>query len=122
MLQKGRWKGGGKKGRWKGGGGRKNVVVQGKEGWWKKKVVEGKVKGRARQGKGQGGGGKGRCTLSCALLCAGACLCYRSALDCGFVFDDVSAIRENRDLRPSEPLVQSALLQRFLGHAHEQGW
>ncbi|GFT58697.1 protein O-mannosyl-transferase TMTC3 [Nephila pilipes] len=46
--------------------------------------------------------GKG-CILSYALLCAGACLCYRGALECGFVFDDVSAIRENRDLRPSSP-------------------
>ncbi|GBM33589.1 hypothetical protein AVEN_181834-1 [Araneus ventricosus] len=43
------------------------------------------------------------CTLGYALLCAGACLCYRGALECGFVFDDVSAIRENRDLRPSSP-------------------
>ncbi|XP_015925179.1 protein O-mannosyl-transferase Tmtc3 [Parasteatoda tepidariorum] len=41
--------------------------------------------------------------LGYALLYAGACLCYLGALECGFVFDDISAIRENRDLRPTSP-------------------
>lgn len=35
---------------------------------------------------------------------AAAFLCYYNALYCGFVFDDMSAIRDNKDLRPSSPL------------------
>lgn len=31
-------------------------------------------------------------------------LCYYNSLYCGFVFDDISAIKENRDLRPYSPL------------------
>lgn len=31
-------------------------------------------------------------------------LCYYNSLNCGFVFDDISAIKENRDLRPHSPL------------------
>ncbi len=31
-------------------------------------------------------------------------LCYYNTLSCGFVFDDISAIKENRDLRPHTPL------------------
>ncbi|CAB0009508.1 unnamed protein product [Nesidiocoris tenuis] len=31
-------------------------------------------------------------------------LCYSNSLNCGFVFDDISAIKENRDLRPHVPL------------------
>ncbi|CAN0262414.1 protein O-mannosyl-transferase TMTC3 [Lampetra fluviatilis] len=31
--------------------------------------------------------------------------CYYNSLHCGFVFDDISAIRDNKDLRPSTPLV-----------------
>lgn len=27
-------------------------------------------------------------------------VCYFNALDCGLVFDDISAIRDNRDVRP----------------------
>lgn len=30
--------------------------------------------------------------------------CYWNSLSCGFVFDDVSAILDNKDLRPSTPL------------------
>lgn len=36
-----------------------------------------------------------------ALTCV---LCYYNSLHCGFVFDDISAIKENRDLRPHSPL------------------
>ncbi|XP_062603708.1 protein O-mannosyl-transferase TMTC3-like isoform X2 [Saccostrea cucullata] len=32
-------------------------------------------------------------------------LCYYKALGCGFVFDDMSAIVENKDLRPRTPVV-----------------
>lgn len=31
-------------------------------------------------------------------------LAYYNSLNCGFVFDDVSAIRDNRDLRPHTPI------------------
>lgn len=31
-------------------------------------------------------------------------ICYYNALECGFVFDDISAIRDNRDLRPQSKL------------------
>lgn len=30
-------------------------------------------------------------------------LCYYNSFNCGFVFDDISAIKENRDLRPHTP-------------------
>ncbi|XP_037087459.1 protein O-mannosyl-transferase Tmtc3-like [Pollicipes pollicipes] len=32
-------------------------------------------------------------------------LCYHNALQCDFVFDDVSAVKDNRDLRPHTPLA-----------------
>ncbi|XP_045479364.1 protein O-mannosyl-transferase Tmtc3-like [Harmonia axyridis] len=32
-------------------------------------------------------------------------LCYYNSSYCGFVFDDISAIKDNRDLRPHSPLV-----------------
>nr|XP_050041249.1 protein O-mannosyl-transferase Tmtc3-like isoform X1 [Dermacentor andersoni] len=37
-------------------------------------------------------------------VCALSWLCYVNALSCGFVFDDASAVRDNRDLRPSTPI------------------
>ncbi|XP_035209964.1 protein O-mannosyl-transferase Tmtc3-like isoform X2 [Stegodyphus dumicola] len=58
--------------------------------------------------------GKPARALSYALLCAGACFCYRGALECGFVFDDISAIRENRDLRPTSPW-SNLLMNDFWG-------
>ncbi|XP_033101589.1 protein O-mannosyl-transferase TMTC3-like [Anneissia japonica] len=39
-----------------------------------------------------------------AILVALVTICYHNALQCGFVFDDISAIKENKDLRPSSPL------------------
>lgn len=39
-----------------------------------------------------------------ALVIATICLlCYSNSMQCGFVFDDISAIRDNRDLRPYTP-------------------
>ena len=38
-------------------------------------------------------------------LVAAVALCYHNALQCDFVFDDISAIRDNRDLRPHTPLT-----------------
>ena len=44
--------------------------------------------------------------VGCWLLLVSLCwLCYWNSLLCGFVFDDVSAVRDNRDLRPSAPLL-----------------
>ena len=39
---------------------------------------------------------------------------YWNCLSCGFVFDDISAIKENRDLRPSAPL-KNVFLHDFWG-------
>lgn len=41
-------------------------------------------------------------------------LCYYNALDCGFVFDDISAIKDNRDLRQHTPL-KNVFLDDFWG-------
>ncbi|KAG8177684.1 hypothetical protein JTE90_021982 [Oedothorax gibbosus] len=44
-------------------------------------------------------------TIFCYLFVVGAaCLCYKNALNCDFVFDDMSAIRDNQDLRPTTPI------------------
>ncbi|XP_066505392.1 protein O-mannosyl-transferase TMTC3 [Hoplias malabaricus] len=40
--------------------------------------------------------------------------CYWNSLLCGFVFDDVSAILDNKDLRPSTP-IQNLFLNDFWG-------
>ena len=39
-----------------------------------------------------------------ALILLAAFLCYHNSLDCGFVFDDMSAVRDNKDLRPEYPV------------------
>jgi len=39
--------------------------------------------------------------LSLSVACV---LCYLNSLGCGFVFDDVSAIKDNKDLLPSTPI------------------
>ncbi|CAN8023406.1 unnamed protein product, partial [Ixodes persulcatus] len=49
------------------------------------------------------GGVRRRWYLCVAALCW---LCYSNAMSCGFVFDDASAVRDNRDLRPGTPLGQ----------------
>ncbi|KAL1110182.1 hypothetical protein AAG570_008259 [Ranatra chinensis] len=41
-------------------------------------------------------------------------LCYYNSCNCGFVFDDISAIKENRDLRPHTPL-RNVFLNDFWG-------
>lgn len=41
-------------------------------------------------------------------------LCYYNTLNCNFVFDDISAIKENRDLRPHTPL-KNIILNDFWG-------
>ena len=42
--------------------------------------------------------------LTQAVVFAAAVVVYRNALGCGFVFDDVSAVKDNKDLRPHTPL------------------
>ncbi|CAG0879706.1 unnamed protein product [Darwinula stevensoni] len=42
--------------------------------------------------------------LSHLLVGTTALLVYYNSLFCGFVFDDVSAIKDNKDLRPHTPL------------------
>lgn len=46
-----------------------------------------------------------------ALTCV---LCYYNSVHCGFVFDDISAIKENRDLKPHSPL-KNIFLNDFWG-------
>lgn len=41
-------------------------------------------------------------------------ICYYNSCQCGFVFDDISAIKENRDLRPHTPL-KNVFLNDFWG-------
>ena len=43
-------------------------------------------------------------------LLAVTLLSYLNCLGCGFVFDDVSAIKENKDLRPTSPLANGSAL------------
>lgn len=45
------------------------------------------------------------------LLCI---VVYHNCLYCGFVFDDISAIKENRDLRPQTP-ISNIFLNDFWG-------
>ncbi|XP_075165345.1 transmembrane O-mannosyltransferase targeting cadherins 3 [Haematobia irritans] len=59
--------------------------------------------------------------LSIVCLCL---LCYYNSTQCGLVFDDISAIRDNKDLRPTTPLRQ-IFLNDFWGtpmrkeHSHK---
>lgn len=39
-----------------------------------------------------------------AVVAISAFAVYLNSLNCGFVFDDISAIKDNRDLRPHTPL------------------
>ena len=48
------------------------------------------------------------------ILCVTVGVCYIKALDCGFVFDDVSAIIDNKDLRPRTP-ISNLFLNDFWG-------
>lgn len=42
----------------------------------------------------------------CCLIVFVAVAVYWNALDCDFAFDDISAVKENRDLRPTTPWSQ----------------
>ncbi|CAG4951352.1 unnamed protein product [Parnassius apollo] len=49
-----------------------------------------------------------------AILVLACILVYHNSLYCGFVFDDISAIKENRDLRPQTP-ISNIFLNDFWG-------
>ncbi|XP_047545699.1 protein O-mannosyl-transferase Tmtc3 isoform X3 [Vanessa atalanta] len=49
-----------------------------------------------------------------AILVLACILVYHNCLYCGFVFDDISAIKENRDLRPQTP-ISNIFLNDFWG-------
>ncbi|KAL9702668.1 hypothetical protein quinque_006186 [Culex quinquefasciatus] len=49
-----------------------------------------------------------------ALIALTCVLCYHNSLNCGFVFDDISAIKENRDLRPHSS-IKNVFLNDFWG-------
>ena len=51
---------------------------------------------------------------SAALLATVCVVSYANAPGCGFVFDDVSAVRDNRDLRPTTPIA-NVFLDDFWG-------
>lgn len=42
-------------------------------------------------------------SLSCVIMLT-CIVVYHNSCYCGFVFDDISAIKDNRDLRPHTPL------------------
>ncbi|XP_006818380.1 protein O-mannosyl-transferase TMTC3-like [Saccoglossus kowalevskii] len=46
-----------------------------------------------------------RFQLYSVIVFAVVIICYLNSLQCGFVFDDVSAIKENKDLRPRTPIM-----------------
>ncbi|KAH8271524.1 hypothetical protein KR018_003180 [Drosophila ironensis] len=47
-------------------------------------------------------------------ICAACIACYCNSTQCGLVFDDISAIRDNKDLRPHTPL-RNVFLNDFWG-------
>lgn len=49
-----------------------------------------------------------------ALLVLTCVIVYHNCLYCGFVFDDISAIKDNRDLRPQTP-ISNIFLNDFWG-------
>ncbi len=44
-------------------------------------------------------------TIHKLLVITAALVCYYNSLDCDFVFDDASAIKDNKDLRPTQPVL-----------------
>jgi len=49
-----------------------------------------------------------------SLLAVTVAVCYLNSLPCGFVFDDMSAIRDNKDLRLETPII-NLFLNDFWG-------
>lgn len=49
-----------------------------------------------------------------AIVLVTCILCYYNSCNCGFVFDDISAIKDNRDLRPHTP-IKNVFLNDFWG-------
>ncbi|KAK6640135.1 hypothetical protein RUM44_011821 [Polyplax serrata] len=50
----------------------------------------------------------------CIVLIVTYIACYYNSLQCGFVLDDISAIKDNRNLRPHTP-VKNIFLNDFWG-------
>ena len=46
----------------------------------------------------------GQLTLPSLAVATVATAVYWNALQCGFVFDDISAIKDNKDIRPHTPI------------------
>ena len=44
-------------------------------------------------------------TIHKLLVVTAALVCYYNSLDCDFVFDDASAIKDNKDLRPTQSVL-----------------
>ena len=58
-------------------------------------------------------------TNHCLLLAVVCIVCYYNSLQCGFVFDDISAIKDNRDLRPHTP-IKNIFFNDFWGTPMEK--
>ena len=43
--------------------------------------------------------------LPYVLVATVACMAFWNAAQCGFVFDDISAIKDNKDIRPHTPIA-----------------
>ncbi|EDW32805.1 GL10177 [Drosophila persimilis] len=52
--------------------------------------------------------------LEFVCICVACIACYYNSTQCGLVFDDISAIRDNKDLRPHTPL-RNVFLNDFWG-------
>ncbi|XP_030571961.1 protein O-mannosyl-transferase TMTC3 [Drosophila novamexicana] len=79
---------------------------------------------RERERERAGCSSSQRNLLEFLCICVACVLCYYNSTQCGLVFDDVSAIRDNKDLRPSTPL-RNVFLNDFWGtpmrkeHSHK---
>ena len=56
----------------------------------------------------------GQLTLPSMAVAVVATVVYWNALQCGFVFDDISAIKDNKDIRPHTP-ISNLFLNDFWG-------
>lgn len=56
-----------------------------------------------------------------AVLVLACIIVYHNCLYCGFVFDDINAIKENRDLRPQTP-ISNIFLNDFWGTPIHKVW
>ncbi|EDW09963.1 protein O-mannosyl-transferase Tmtc3 [Drosophila mojavensis] len=64
--------------------------------------------------RARAGSSSQRNLLEFLCICVACVVCYYNSTQCGLVFDDISAIRDNKDLRPSTPL-RNVFLNDFWG-------